>query len=139
MKKIWNKWLKEAIFIYCAIYTLATIVNSILFLATGTRNDPSGNWHEIDRALIVLIGVLAFELAKHLPIRNILFKATVIYIPTMLLVFLTVWSSHFIEPLAKTAYRDIFVNYTGMFIIVSAIACVKIKINKIKINKIKKS
>ncbi len=53
MKKIWNNWLKESIFIYSVIYTVTTIVNSIAYLIQGIRNDPSGNWHELTRALIV--------------------------------------------------------------------------------------
>ena len=59
MKKIWNVWLKDSVFIYCIIYTIATLVNSIAYLTSGTYSDPNGNWHEIDRALIVLIGVIA--------------------------------------------------------------------------------
>lgn len=130
MRKIWNAWLKDAVFLYCGIYTFSTLLNSILYLAMGTRNDPSGNWHEITRAVIVFIGVLAFELALHLPIKNVFVKSIAIYIPTMLLVFGAVWLSQFIEPLAKSAYRDIFINYTSMYLLVSAISVVVNKVRK---------
>lgn len=56
MKKVWNSWLREAVFIYCVIYTVFTIMNSVLYLVQGVRDDPSGNWHELARATIVLIG-----------------------------------------------------------------------------------
>lgn len=125
MKKIWNKWLKESIYLFCIIYTIATILNSILYLCNGYRDDPSGNWHELTRAVIVFIGVLAFEMAKNIPIKNLLIRAIVIYIPTMLLAFGFVGMNQFIEPLAHSAYRDIFINYTSLYILVSVIAIIK--------------
>lgn len=119
MKKIWDSWLKSATFLYCVIYTVVTIVNSIGYLAAGTYFDPSGNWHELDRALIVLIGIIAYEMAVKLPIKNSLVKMTVTYVPTMLLCILFVWLCGFREPLASSAYRDIFINYTGLFLLIS--------------------
>ncbi|MBQ1354924.1 MAG: hypothetical protein IIY72_00405 [Solobacterium sp.] len=74
------------------------------------------------RAVIVLIGVAAYEMAIRLPVKNLLLRALLVYIPTMALVFGFVWLNQFIEPLAASAYRDIFINYTGLFAMVSAIA-----------------
>jgi len=124
VKKIWDKWLRESLFIYCAIYTFVTILNSILYLMQGYRDDPSGNWHELTRAVIVLIGIVAYEMAKNLPIKNLFIRAIVVYIPTMALAFGFVWLNQFIEPLAKSAYRDIFINYTSLFLLVSVIAII---------------
>lgn len=134
MKRIWNSWLKESVFIYCVIYTAVTIMNSILYLLQGTRNDPSGNWHELTRAVIVLIGVMAYEMAVRLKVQNLFLRALLVYIPTMALTFGFVWLNQFIEPLAKSAYTDIFINYTGLFILVSVIAAVRSKIRK-KVNR----
>ena len=130
MKKVWNKWLKESLIVYCSIYTFVTILNSVLYLLQGYRDDPSGNWHELTRAVIVLIGILAYEMAKNLPIKNLICRAVVVYIPTMSLAFGFVWMNQFIEPLAKSAYRDIFINYTSLFVIVSVIAIIKNSIQK---------
>ena len=132
MRKIWNNWLKESTFIYCVIYTIMTIMNSILYLIQGYRNDPSGNWHELTRAVIVFIGVVAYEMAIRLPVKNLFLRSVLIYIPTMGLAFVFVWLNRFIEPLAESAYKDIFNNYTGLFIIVSAIAIIKSRIRKRK-------
>ena len=125
MKRIWNSWLKESVFIYSVIYTVATILNSVLYLMQGYRDDPSGNWHELTRAVIVLIGVLAYEMSKRLPVKNVFLRSFLVYLPTMLLAFGFVWLNQFIEPLAESAYRDIFINYTGLFLIVSAIAIIR--------------
>lgn len=132
MRKTWNNWLKESTFIYCIIYTIVTIMNSILYLIQGYRNDPSGNWHELTRAFIVFIGVVAYEMAIRLPVKNLFLRSVLIYIPTMGLAFVFVWLNRFIEPLAESAYKDIFINYTGLFIIVSAIAIIKSRIRKRK-------
>ena len=130
MKKVWNSWLKESVFLYCSIYTAVTILNSVLYLMQGYRDDPSGNWHELTRAVIVLIGVLAYEMAVRLPVKNLFLKLLLVYVPTMLLVFAFVWMNQFIEPLAESAYQDIFINYTGLFLIVSAIALLRSGIRK---------
>ncbi len=134
MKKIWNSWLKESVFMYCFIYTIATLVNSIAYLINGTYSDPNGNWHEIDRSLIVLIGIIAYKMATKLPIKNSLIRMIVTYIPTMLLTFFYIWLTGFREPLHKSAYQDIFINYTGLFLIISFIAIVleKSKSKKVK-------
>lgn len=130
MRKMWNNWLKESTFIYCVIYTIVTIMNSILYLIQGYRNDPSGNWHELTRAVIVFIGVVAYEMAVRLPVKNLFVRSVLVYIPTMGLTFVFVWLNQFIEPLAESAYKDIFINYTGLFIIVSAVAIIRYRIRK---------
>ena len=61
-----KKW-KSIVSVYCVIYTCITLLNSVLYLATGVYEDPSGNWHELDRAIILLIGVAAFTLCAGLP------------------------------------------------------------------------
>ena len=112
MKYIWNKLLKQATFLYSGLYTIATIFNSVLYLLNGKYEDPNGNWHEIDRAIIVFIIVLAYILIKNLKLKNYWLKAIIIYIPTLLLVFGYIWLTGLREPLEKSAYRDIFINYT---------------------------
>ena len=124
MRKIWDDWLKNSIFLYCVIYTAATIANSAGYLLQGVRDDPNGNWHELTRAVIVLAGVAAYEMARHLPVKNVLLRSILVYLPTMALVFVFVWLNHFIEPLAASAYRDIFINYTALFVIVDVIAVI---------------
>ena len=124
MKKVWKSWLKDSTFLYCIIYTVVTIVNSIAYLAAGTYYDPSVNGHEIDRALLVLIGVMAYEMSVIIPVRNTLVRMLVTYVPTMMLCFFYVCLTGFREPLASSAYRDIFINYTGLFFIISIAAVI---------------
>ena len=125
MKSIWNSWLKQAVFLYSALYTFATISNSVLYLLNGYYEDPNGNWHELDRAIIVFIITLAYILVKTLKLRNYWLKALVVYVPTLLLVFVYIWVTGIREPLAANAYRDIFINYTICYTAASVVGWFK--------------
>ncbi len=111
-----KKWISIAA-IYSIIYTVTTLLNSILYLGNGIYEDPSGNWHELDRAMILLIGVVVFKLCTDLPVKPLIFRYMIAYVPSQLLAFLYVWLSGLREELAKTAYRDIWINFTSLFII----------------------
>ena len=121
MKNLWNNYLKLPVFLYCALYTLATITNSIIYLAKGVFEDPSGNWHELDRAVLVLIAVIAFALIKYLRINCFPLKVLAVYVPTLLLVFLYVYLRGLTVELASSAYRDVFINYTAGFVFVTIV------------------
>ena len=107
---------KNLIFAYTVLYTFVTVLNSILYLYNGIYEDPSGNWHEIDRAIIVLIGVVAYALVTELIIKPMVLRYVVSYIPTVLLAFFYVWSTSFRENLAQSAYMDVWINFTSMFV-----------------------
>ena len=113
-----QKWI-DLVSVYCIIYTVITLLNSVLYLYNDIYEDPSGNWHELDRAIILLIGVAAFELCTSLPIKPPILRYVAAYIPSLLLAFAYVWFTSLREPLAKTAYQDIWINFTGMFIVLS--------------------
>lgn len=103
------------------IYTVITLLNSVLYLCNGIYEDPSGNWHELDRAIILLIGFAAFKLCTDLPIKSLIFRYIIAYVPSQLLAFAYVWFTGLREELAKTAYRDIWINFTCLFILLCII------------------
>jgi hypothetical protein len=118
-----KNWLKT-VSAYGVIYTVITLLNSVLYLCSGIYEDPSGNWHELDRAIILLIGFAAFELCTRLPVKPLILRYIIAYIPSQLLAFAYVWFTGLREPLAKTAYQDIWINFTGLFIVLSAASAV---------------
>lgn len=128
-----KKWI-SIVSIYSIIYTITTWLNSILYLSNGIYEDPSGNWHELDRAMILLIGIVAFLLCTDLPVKPLIFRYIIAYVPSQLLAFIYVWFSGLREELAKTAYRDIWINFTSLFIIL-CIVNTMINIYKEKRNK----
>ena len=115
-----KKWI-NIVSIYSIIYTVITLLNSVLYLSNGVYEDPSGNWHELDRAIILLIGVTAFKLCTDLPVKPLVLKYIIAYVPSQLLAFVYVWFSGLREELAKTAYRDIWINFTSLFILLCAV------------------
>lgn len=115
-----KKWI-TIVSVYSIIYTVITLLNSVLYLGNGIYEDPSGNWHELDRAIILLIGIAAFELCTDLPLKPLMFRYMIAYVPSQLLAFVYVWFSGLREELAKTAYRDIWINFTGLFILLCII------------------
>ncbi len=115
-----KKWTR-IVSIYSIIYTIVTLLSSVLYLCNGIYEDPSGNWHELDRAIILLIGITAFELCTNLPVKSLIFRYVIAYIPSQVLAFTYVWFSGLREPLAKTAYRDIWINFTSLFVLLCII------------------
>ncbi len=111
-----KKWI-GIVSVYSIIYTVITLLNSVLYLGNGIYEDPSGNWHELDRAIILLIGIAAFELCIDLPVKPLIFRYIIAYVPSQLSAFGYVWFSGLREELAKTAYRDIWINFTSLFIL----------------------
>ena len=112
-----KKNLINMVLVYSVIYTVITLLNSVLYLGNGIYEDPSGNWHELDRAIILLIGIAAFELCTDLPVKPLIFRYIIAYVPSQLSAFGYVWFSGLREELAKTAYRDIWINFTSLFIL----------------------
>ena len=84
-----RKW-TNIILGYSIIYTITTLLNSVLYLGNGIYEDPSGNWHELDRAIIILIGVIAFELCTKLSVRPLILRYVIAYVQSQLLVFVYV-------------------------------------------------
>ncbi|MGL4736922.1 MAG: DUF6608 family protein [Cellulosilyticaceae bacterium] len=121
MKTYLKEHWKNILLLYCGIYTVVTVLNSVAYLLNGIYEDPSGNWHELSRAVIVFIGVLVIQLEKNVRIKNVLLKELIIYIPAMLLVFGYVWLDGLREPLASNAYSGIFVIFTSSWICYSLI------------------
>ena len=68
-----KKWIR-IVSIYSVIYTVITLLNSVLYLCNGIYEDPSGNWHELDRAMILLSGIAAFELCTNLPVKPLVLR-----------------------------------------------------------------
>lgn len=106
---------------YSILYMIATLINSILYLSNGIYEDPGGNWHELDRAIILLIGMVAFELCTKLTIKPMILRYIAAYIPSQLLAFGYVWFRGLRDELASSAYRDIWINFTIFFVLFSII------------------
>lgn len=107
--------LKRGMNLFCLIYTFATIISSSLQLYMGSLTDT--NSHILNRAIIVLIAVIIITLFENIKFQNKVLSYLIPYIISMIIVFSYVWiSGNFVE-LHPNAYRDIFLNFTGVTII----------------------
>ena len=80
----------------------------------------------------MLIVTIAYALIRYIHIRNFFLKALMVYVPTMLLVFLYVLLRGLTVELAGSAYRDVFINYSIGFVAVTVIVLIISKVKKKK-------
>jgi hypothetical protein len=69
-----------------------------------------------------LIGFAAFGLCTSLTVKPLILRYVIAYIPSQLLAFAYVWFTGLREPLAKSAYQDIWINFTGLFVVLSLVS-----------------
>lgn len=110
------KELKHGFIIFSIIYAVTTIVSSSLQLYLGQPTDT--NFHILNRAAVVLIAVITIRLFYKIHLKNKALSYLVPYAISMGIVILYVWLTGFIEPLHPDAYRDIFINFTAVSILV---------------------
>ena len=89
-----------------------------MYLAQGIYEDPSGNWHELDRAIIVFIAVFGITLYKKLRSKNKLVTFFGSYIPTLILSMVYIFVRGLTEELSKSAYTDMFTIITILFVLI---------------------
>lgn len=119
-----SKFKKPFIF-FCIGFSLITLVSSIFQLAINQPTDT--NLHIVNRAAITLIAVVILTLFDQIKLKNAIVSNIVSYVACMSLVFGYVGLTQFIEPLHPNAYRDIFFNFTLMYIVVAIIQLIKRK------------
>lgn len=131
MKQFWSA-LKSAAILYCSVFTIATIISIVFQL--GSKKSVI-----IDRAIIYLIGVLAYTLITKLKAKIKLISIAISYAVSMPLLFAYFWFAELYENLYTDAYRytdeyrrAVFIIFTVVFIIVSIIDFIKAKKRKSK-------
>jgi len=83
------------------------------------------NAHIINRAGITGLATTIIFLFGKFNFQSKLWLNIILYGISMLLVFLYFWITGFFEELHPNAYRDIFLNYTGIFVVVTFIISAK--------------
>ena len=122
MKSKMLEVLKRGFLFYCSMYTVITIISSSLQLLEGRIEDT--NTHILNRAVVCLIAVFVMELCANIKLKSKLLTWLVVYAIAMSIVFAYVWITGFVEPLSKHAYRDIFLNFTSVAVVIGIILSV---------------
>ena len=114
--------IKAAFFLYCALFTLATLINSIGVLYLGLSSNPDVHEHIMLRAGLVLfvsvIITLVWILVKRISIKSksknrVLLIYTLACVVILLLLFLFIWAMSAgllwisAEEIHPNAFRDL--------------------------------
>ncbi len=108
---------KRALILICVVYTILTITSSGYALMMGEATDT--HFHLLARFAVTAIGIgsiLIFNLFSRWPLPGIF---TFHYGVTMGFILLLVWISGFFIKLHPDAYRDIFLNFTAIYILIA--------------------
>ncbi len=110
--------LKYALILICIVYTVLTVTSSGIAILQGQTTDT--HFHLLIRFAVTFIGIgsiLIFNLFPDWPVTAIY---SLHYAVTMGAIFLLVWISGFFRDLHPNAYRDIFLNFTVIYILIAA-------------------
>ena len=111
--------IKNALILICIVYTVLTITSSGISLLQGQTTDT--HTHLLMRFAVTFIGIgsiLIFNLFPEWPLTAIY---GLHYAVTMAAIFILVWVSGFFIDLHPDAYRDIFLNFTIIYILLAAV------------------
>ncbi len=113
-----NLSVKNALILICIVYTLLTVISSVYGLAVGRTTDT--HVHLLLRFLVTTIGVGSILIFNLFPRWNLAGIFALHYGAVMGLILLLVWLSGLFIELHPDAYRDIFLNFTPIYILVAA-------------------
>lgn len=116
---------KRGFTLFSIMFAVTTILSSSLQLFQGRLTDT--NFHILNRAAVISIAVITIILFDKIKFKSKVLSYLVPYIISMGIVFFYVWLTGFIEPLHPYAYRDIFLNFTGVSIFVMFVIFIKNK------------
>lgn len=108
--------LKHGFVLFSVIFAVTTLISSALQLLRGQPTDT--NFHILNRAAIVLIAVITILLFDKIRLKNRFLSYLVPYAISLAVVMAYVWLTGFVEPLHPDAYRDVFLNFTAVAIVV---------------------
>jgi len=109
--------LKNAFLLICIVFTALTVTSSGISLLQGQTTDIHA--HLLMRFVITFLGIgsiLVFNLFPDWPLPAIY---GLHYVITMSFILLLIWTGGFFVELHPNAYRDIFLNFTPIYILIS--------------------
>ena len=111
--------LKNIILAISVIFSLLTVTSGVLSIITGNYTDTE--LHLLLRFLVTAIAIGSLLIFKIFPEWSRAIVHSIHYAATMGSIFLLVWLSGFYINLHPDAYRDIFLNYTLIYILITLI------------------
>ena len=118
---------KNKLAVTCILFASITLLSSVLNLTFAGAGAVTDDVHILARFLIVVIAIgslYIFDWFQSWPLRIVHLAH---YLVTMALVLVLVWLGGFVVELHPDAYRDIFLNYTGIYLILAVIEFVYLR------------
>lgn len=109
---------KSALTLICIVYTLLTIISSGYALLVGITTET--HFHLLARFAVTAIGISSILTFNLLPRWPLWAMFVLHYVATMGVILLLVWVSGFLVELHPDAYRDIFLNFTPIYVLIAA-------------------
>ena len=116
MKAIVVRALQRGGVLFSVLFAVTTLLSSALQLYQGQPTDT--NFHILNRGAIVLIAVVTILLFDTVQLKPPVLSYLVPYVLSLALVFAYVWLTGFVEPLHPNAYRDVFLNFTAVAVVI---------------------
>lgn len=101
----------------CAAYTGISFVSIVLNLSAGRVTDTYS--HQLMRLVLCIIGMGSLSIYQYLKQKRVRFALAIHYLATMIMVFASVWLSGFLMELHPDAYRDIFFNFSSVYVVIA--------------------
>lgn len=111
--------IKDKIKVMAIIFTVITLFSSTLAIIQGRTYDT--HIHILMRFFITVIAIMSVVIYEKLSHKPMYIAHIVHYSITMGIIFITLWITGFFIELHPDAYRDIFLNYTIVWIVISVI------------------
>ncbi|WP_241078428.1 DUF6608 family protein [Natranaerofaba carboxydovora] len=123
-----NLNLKSTLILICVVYTLLTITSSGYALLVGITT--ATHFHLLARFAVTAIGIGSILMFNLFPRWPLWVMFALHYTATMGIIFLLMWVSSFFIELHPDAYRDIFFNFTPIYLLIAAIFVIRNKFRK---------
>lgn len=111
--------LKSTLILICVVYTVLTITSSTLGLLQGQTRDT--HVHILMRFVVTFLGILSILIFNLFPNWSLPAIYALHYAVTIGTIFLLLWISGFFIDLHPNAFRDIFLNFTAVYIVISSV------------------
>jgi len=109
---------KSALILICIAYTLLTLISSSHALLIGVTTES--HFHLLARFAVTAIGIGSILIFNMLPRWPLWAMYVVHYAATMGIIMGLVWVSGYFIELHPQAYRDIFLNFTPIYLLIAA-------------------
>ncbi len=121
---------KSTLILICIVYTLLTITSSGYALLVGITAET--HFHLLARFAVTAIGIGSMLIFNLFPRWSLWVIFVLHYIVTMGIIFPLVWLSGLFIELHPNAYRDIFLNFTPIYLLIAASFLIRKKYRKSK-------